>query len=215
MILILSVVFPESVIILAFSFGIPNFFGKSKFCFEFFSSTSQPKDVWVFLLLFFFLNKSIKQCFKKPRWLFRRNWKTNDTFVTVWCEAWLWYKTYSTVLFSLMNSEFRAKLFKSQKCIYICIKNDCKDSEIRMTSSYTDVSDWSFMTNLWLLGSMNSSAKWRKGRDITVTMREKSVRRNEKTWPWCRAAVTGSSLTSVQWRPLLGSRYWMVGPWMR
>lgn len=82
-------------------------------------------------------------------------------------------------------------------------------------SSYTDVSDWSFITNLWLLGSMNSSPRRRKGSGVTVTTREKSSRLREKTWPWRRAAVTGSSLTSVHWRPLLVSRYWRVGPGLR
>lgn len=81
--------------------------------------------------------------------------------------------------------------------------------------SYTDVSDWSFMTNLWLLGSINSSAMCKKGSGVTVTIRERSRRLRQKTWPWRKEAVTGSSLTSVHWRPLLLSRYCRVGPGTR
>lgn len=81
---------------------------------------------------------------------------------------------------------------------------------------HTEVSDCSRITNLWLLGSMNSSPKFRKGSDVTVTTRAKSSRRSEKTWPWRRADVTGSSLTSVHWRPLPFSRwYCRVGPVVR
>lgn len=47
----------------------------------------------------------------------------------------------------------------------------------------TEVSDCSLMTNLWLFGSMNSSPSRRKGSGVTVTTREKSRRRREKTRP--------------------------------
>lgn len=81
---------------------------------------------------------------------------------------------------------------------------------------YTEVSDCSLMTNLWLFGSMNSSPSRRKGSGVTVTTREKSRRRREKTKPWRRAEVTGSSLTRVHWRPLpFCCWYCMVGPAVR
>ncbi len=80
-------------------------------------------------------------------------------------------------------------------------------------SSHTEVSDWSRMTNLWLLGSINSSPRLKKGRGVTVMTRAKSRRRREKTSPCRSAEVTGSSLTRVHWRPLPFSRwYCMVGP---
>lgn len=83
-------------------------------------------------------------------------------------------------------------------------------------SSYTEVSDWSRITNLWLLGSINSSPRLRKGRGVTVTTRAKSRRRRENTSPWRSADVTGSSLTRVHCRPLPFSRwYCMVGPGVR
>lgn len=81
---------------------------------------------------------------------------------------------------------------------------------------HTEVSDWSLMTNLWLFGSINSSPRRRKGSGVTVTTREKSRRRREKTRPWRSADVTGSSLTSVHWRPLpFCCWYCMVGPGLR
>lgn len=87
---------------------------------------------------------------------------------------------------------------------------------VTIFSSHTEVSDCSRITNLWLLGSMNSSPRFKKGRAVTVTTRAKSRRRREKTWPWRRAEVTGSSLTSVHWRPLPFSRwYCRVGPVLR
>lgn len=88
-----------------------------------------------------------------------------------------------------------------------------KHKEPRRRWLYTEVSDCSLMTNLWLFGSINSSPSRKNGSCVTVTTREKSRWRREKTIPWRRAEVTGSSLTNVHWRPLpFWCWYCIVGP---
>lgn len=88
-----------------------------------------------------------------------------------------------------------------------------KHKEPRRRWLYTEVSDCSLMTNLWLFGSINSSPRRKNGSCVTVTTREKSRWRKEKTRPWRRAEVTGSSLTNVHWRPLpFWCWYCIVGP---
>lgn len=87
------------------------------------------------------------------------------------------------------------------------------ERQIRRCWLYTEVSDCSLMPNLWLFGSMNSSPSRKKGSCVTVTTREKSRWRSEKTRPWRSADVTGSSLTKVHWRPLpFWCWYCIVGP---
>lgn len=102
------------------------------------------------------------------------------------------------------------------QCFLIPAEHSKRQGEHQSNAVQTEVSDCSLMTNLWLLGSMNSSPSRRKGRGVTVTTREKSRRRREKTRPWRRAEVTGSSLTKVHWRPPpFCCWYCMVGPGVR